>query len=890
MYRYRTLILMCTVVSIGLSALFTRKVEPIYKAHAMVSVGRYIPPVKGPTGKLLQEQTRDKNYIESQLPLLTSYTIADIVLANDPVILQYLKDGTIPKEIMQGDPKALESPQIELRSLMENPSFDNEESYENNLFESSQRQPIGIGNATPEGVQLSMELLQQYIRGISYEYVSNTTFVNVTGSGPNPGIAARIANTHAQAFIALVRAKLLDDARTNLAFLQERKRTAKNTAREARQALVEYAEENAIFLHLGTNDHRTRGDDAQFGSKHRLSTLVQNLIKVTGKRAEAESTYRLYQNTSGGIQAEANWQTRQMEIKLSTKEGDYRALKKAGVSLRAPIMEGLKHEIKTIKQVLNADKETGLRRQEIRFKALQEQERLMKEEIRKVKEDSVKESKTLIRFSLLTQEDRAARILLDEISDRLEELYVHLNNHQSHVQLIDKARIPSLERARRDYINLIIGALLGPLIGTALAFALDILDNTIRTVSDLQRVLNVPLLGIIPRFSVDLEEMIASNYEGLPEGENAQEEPAAFIPESGTVIAGLDLPADNGESEEPSLIKDPSILGGPSLVGAWSTDIRAKLSMPGDSTNFDMPDSGTVKEAAPQMPSGAEQDTTSQEPNTVLGDLSGLDPVNGKGTSVDGSTVSGSSTLITSSSLVLVSAPHSVESEAFRNVRTCVTYGCTDKPPKIILVTSGQKHDGKTTVSCNLAISLAQISERTLLLDADLRIPAVHKNFSLSRLTPGLSDYLRGFRDYSEVVFETPIPNLCLMLAGEPVPNPTELVGSKKMAELLELLSDEFDHIIIDSPPVMRVADAMLLSRLVEGVVLVVRSGRTPEPVAESACARLQQMDANILGAVLNDVQAAPGYRDAEYYYLTEVYEAPDYEEYEHTVSEDMHV
>ena len=123
------------------------------------------------------------------------------------------------------------------------------------------------------------------------------------------------------------------------------------------------------------------------------------------------------------------------------------------------------------------------------------------------------------------------------------------------------------------------------------------------------------------------------------------------------------------------------------------------------------------------------------------------------------------------------------------------------------------------------------------------------------------------------MLFESPIPHLFLLLAGSPVPTPAELIGSKRMVELLELLGDEFDQIIIDSPPVSKVADALLIARLVEGVVLVARCGKTPLPAAEAAFMRLRQMDARVLGTVLNDVESTPGYREDDYYYVTEAYE-----------------
>ena len=222
--------------------------------------------------------------------------------------------------------------------------------------------------------------------------------------------------------------------------------------------------------------------------------------------------------------------------------------------------------------------------------------------------------------------------------------------------------------------------------------------------------------------------------------------------------------------------------------------------------------------------------------------------------------------------VVLVAKPMSRESEAFRSVRTTLKYGWSEAPPQLLMVTSGQKGDGKTTLAANLAAALAQTSNRTLLIDADLRLPSVHKMFGMGRNTPGLADYLIGNEDVNQVIIDSGVPGLSLLCAGSPTNSPAELLGTRSMVELLEMLATEFDQIIIDTPPVTHVADALLLARLVDGVALVVRSGKTPLPVAEFAVSRLRQVKANILGTVLNDVKRVNTYREPEYYFIAEDY------------------
>jgi capsular exopolysaccharide synthesis family protein len=218
--------------------------------------------------------------------------------------------------------------------------------------------------------------------------------------------------------------------------------------------------------------------------------------------------------------------------------------------------------------------------------------------------------------------------------------------------------------------------------------------------------------------------------------------------------------------------------------------------------------------------------------------------------------------------LVMVSAPKSMASEAFRTVRTAILLSSADNPPKVILVTSGQKSEGKTTLITNLSVTIANSGSSVLLIDADLRRPAVHKHFGLDLTAPGLVDHLTGQAELEKVIHKTGIENLSVITAGPIPPNPSELLGSKKMTSLLDLLSKRFDYVFVDAPPILPVTDAVVLSRSVDGVVLVVRGQETQTHVAREAVAKLRQVGAKVLGTVLNDVDL----RSGDYYYYRRGY------------------
>lgn len=218
--------------------------------------------------------------------------------------------------------------------------------------------------------------------------------------------------------------------------------------------------------------------------------------------------------------------------------------------------------------------------------------------------------------------------------------------------------------------------------------------------------------------------------------------------------------------------------------------------------------------------------------------------------------------------LVAHEATGSILAEAFRNLRTSVVYATPDHPPKTMLVTSLQQQDGKTFVSTNCAISLAQLGMGdVLLVDADMRHPNLHGILGVPQ-TPGLSDLLVGGVGVMEAVRPTGIPGLFVIPAG-PVPtNPSELLYSPRFTQALATLGERFAHIVIDTPPLLGVADTLVLAPRVEGVILVLRHGRAARNAAERAVQMLGSVRARLLGVVLNHADARSTTAGYQYYHL----------------------
>ena len=196
--------------------------------------------------------------------------------------------------------------------------------------------------------------------------------------------------------------------------------------------------------------------------------------------------------------------------------------------------------------------------------------------------------------------------------------------------------------------------------------------------------------------------------------------------------------------------------------------------------------------------------------------------------------------------------PRSPISEQYRTLRTNLEFSSVDNPLKSMLVTSSSPSEGKSMTTANLAVVYAQQGLKVLLIDADLRKPTVHYTFRLDNLR-GLSNILVNEATIEETAYATGIGNLDVISSGPIPPNPSELLGSKRMEALIQEASSSYDLIIFDTPPVLAVTDAQILGNVVDGTILVIRSGQTEYELAIKAKEALEPARAKLLGTVLND-------------------------------------
>ncbi|ATW25946.1 CpsD/CapB family tyrosine-protein kinase [Candidatus Formimonas warabiya] len=196
--------------------------------------------------------------------------------------------------------------------------------------------------------------------------------------------------------------------------------------------------------------------------------------------------------------------------------------------------------------------------------------------------------------------------------------------------------------------------------------------------------------------------------------------------------------------------------------------------------------------------------------------------------------------------------PKAYISESFRMLRTNLMYTNVDRQVKTILFTSSGPQEGKSTIVSNLAVAMAQTGKKLLLMDCDLRKPVQHEIFQLTNEI-GLTKYLTGYCSLDEAVQNTQLPNLNVLSSGPIPPNPAELLGSKSMDRLLDLLKEQYEVILIDAPPAIAVADPIILAGKCDGVIVVVRAGFTKLNALKETKELLKKAEAPLLGTVLND-------------------------------------
>jgi capsular exopolysaccharide synthesis family protein len=565
---------------------------------------------------------------------------------------------------------------------------------------------------------------------LSVEPVRRSRLVRLHFDSTDPFFAAKAVNVLAQAFINVNLERRFEASAYAKTFLEEKLLQTKAKLEDSERELVRFSRELEII----------NIDEKQSVFGQTLQEYNSALAKAEQERIRTEVMYRQAQDNPESLAM------MQSEGRHFQNYQAFQSLKQAKAKLEAEYQEGLKvykpafPKMLSLKgQIDEVENQLKLELEEIRkaalanFRAAKSAEELLRGKLGKAKQEMLDLQGRNIRYSILKREVDTNRSLYDGLLARLKEVGVAGGAATNNISVVDKAQVPLFPYKPNFQRNLSLGMIIGLLLGLAVAWLLEHLDDSIRFVEDVERETHAPVLGVVPK-------------------------------------------------------------------------------------------------------------------------LKGLETAKG------GALALGSHT-----------EPMSAFSESYRSVRTALQFSTPTGAPRRLVVTSSSKDEGKSTTALSLAINFAQMGKPVLIIDADLRNPVLHKLLKTSNKA-GLSNYLSGNIGALEVVRPTEIPHLFVMTTGPLPPNPVELLSGMKLLTLLSQCEEHFAHVIVDGPPVLGIADSIVLCNQVENSVFVIESGKTRKVMAKAAMKRLQQAGVSPLGVILTKIDAYHdlyGYHSYYYQYAS---------------------
>jgi len=569
-----------------------------------------------------------------------------------------------------------------------------------------------------------------------------TRLIDISFTHNDPEVASKVVNAIAETYVYNNLEKKSETNATTGDFLQKRIAELQQQIRADEEKLVNYSKNNQIISL----------DATQNTVVERLTGLNRQLLDAENARILAESQYNAAK-VPGKATALAEGDEKQAN-ELESKAADFRqkrALLLVDATEEAPEVKEIDQQIaeldRQIKDIRSRKGNTLLTNLETQYRQTLAREQALRKSFEQQRSETVTQNEAAINYRIIQQEIETNKTLLDNLLQRSKENDVIMASKPNNISIVDYAIAPDgpigPNRTRTVFIALFLA--LG--LGVGLALLLEYLDDTVHSTDEVERLLHLPALAVIP-------SALGNNRRRFLGG------PGALQKRNGH-------PSDNPE---------------------------------------------------------------------LLMNVDGRSPL----------------------------------AESYRHLRTSVLLSTAGRAPRSLLVTSSLPGEGKTTTAVNTAVSLAQTGASVVIIDADMRRPRLRSIFGLSDRA-GLSSILSSELSEAEVlamVSHEEATGLHVLTAGPIPPNPAELLGSEQMRRLLATLQSEFNHVVVDSPPVSSFTDGVLISTMVDGVLLVVHGGKSSRHVVKRTRQLLQDVGAKIFGVVLNNVNA----QSHDYYYYQRYY------------------
>lgn len=541
---------------------------------------------------------------------------------------------------------------------------------------------------------------------ISIELVKKTQIIKIKALSENPRLSAQIANAMANAYIGSFMEARFALTTNATSWMQVRLEELSNKLAEAEQALQAYREEQNLIELEGVLTL----------SNNELTALTDSLVKERQTLAVTENIYRQIQNGKGGRRDLSSLpavmdhplivELKQEESKVE-REVDELSRRYLG---KHPTMIAAQSELASIRNNINAQINRILNGIESQYQVAKANEASLSKAVAAARSKVQDINRKQFRLQALEREVKTNKDLYDTFFKRIQESNATVDLDSSNARIVDKAYPANGPVKPKKQLIVVLATLLGMMIATGIAFILEMMNNTIRTMKDVEDRLNLPVLGMLPTISKKNDKEIQQLFNDAKE--------FAF-------------------------------------------------------------------------------------------------------------------------------------GEAVRTIRTSMTLTSLDKNHKVFAVTSSLVQEGKSTTSCNTALSLGQLG-KTIIIDCDMRRPTLGKRMGLKGGLMGLSNLLNGSSELDECIHK--VGNVDIIPAGVVPPNPQELLASDNLDKVIRELRQRYDYVILDCPPLQNLSDTLMLAKVSDGYVYVIESGRVQIPMVAHSIGRLLQARANVIGVVLNKV------------------------------------